>query len=258
MDIQAIISKLHPLERTVVPLLKDTMSFESLLHESKLSDIELTRATQWLENKSILKIQTKEEQLIVLDDNGLKYKETGLPEMLFLKALSTLGLATLNDIIIKSAIGKEEANICIGTLKSKAAIIFDQDRKLSITEQGKKILGKVSLEEEFLKKEFPINVASLQPEEKFAFDNLIKRKNILRLDTKKFKTLTLTDIGRQVVSSGIKSQDYLDSLTPDMLKTGSWKNKKFRHYDIQINVPRTYGSKRHFVEIGRASCRERV
>ena len=32
-----------------------------------------------------------------------------------------------------------------------------------------------------------------------------------------------------------------------MLKSGSWKNKNFRHYDVEINVPEISGGKRHFV-----------
>ena len=32
-----------------------------------------------------------------------------------------------------------------------------------------------------------------------------------------------------------------------MIKTGAWKNKRFRAYDLKINVPKIYGGKRHFV-----------
>ena len=32
-----------------------------------------------------------------------------------------------------------------------------------------------------------------------------------------------------------------------MLKSGFWKGKKFRRYDVEVNVPRIYPGKRHFI-----------
>jgi phenylalanyl-tRNA synthetase alpha chain len=39
----------------------------------------------------------------------------------------------------------------------------------------------------------------------------------------------------------------IESLTPNIIKSGSWKTKKFRRYDITSPVPRINGGKRHFV-----------
>ena len=32
-----------------------------------------------------------------------------------------------------------------------------------------------------------------------------------------------------------------------LIKTGKWRGKNFREYDVEINVPRIYYGKRHFV-----------
>ena len=45
----------------------------------------------------------------------------------------------------------------------------------------------------------------------------------------------------------MKFQDVLDRVTSSMLKDNSWRNKTFRSYDVQINVPQISGGKRHFV-----------
>tara|TARA_B100001079_G_C16358077_1_gene491526 strand:+ start:1 stop:939 length:939 start_codon:yes stop_codon:yes gene_type:complete len=39
----------------------------------------------------------------------------------------------------------------------------------------------------------------------------------------------------------------LESVTSNLIRSGNWKGKKFRRYDITSPVPKIYGSKRHFV-----------
>jgi len=247
MSVENLLAKLHPLERKTLPHLQDKISFTELLSLTKLSEIELMRAVQWLENKGIITIHTDELQLILLDKNGQIYREQGLPEKRFLVALSKVKSATLTEILTAATLEPAEANICIGTLKQKAAIIFTPDKVLRITEYGTRMLDKPSLEERFLEKKFPLKVAELQPEEKFAFENLKKRKSIIKIDTEKERTILLTDLGRKVLSEKGSSTEYIDAVTPELLKSGKWKGKKFRHYDISINVPKIYGTKRHFV-----------
>ena len=116
------------------------------------------------------------EEMINLDKNGYIYKEKGLPENRFLKALkntnkkSTKAVSTL---LNKSSIDKEELNICIGLLKKKVAIEIVKNKELEffITDQGKRILSSKSLEEKFLEHNFPVNVIELKDEYKFAFDD---------------------------------------------------------------------------------------
>ena len=39
----------------------------------------------------------------------------------------------------------------------------------------------------------------------------------------------------------------IESLTPNLIKSGQYKGKKFRRYDITSPVPKIYGGKKHFV-----------
>ena len=142
---------------------------------------------------------------------------------------------------------KEEQNIALGVLRKKAAIFITKDGKniiLKIMEQGKKLLEKGFIEEKFLKKEFPIYVDLLSPEEKFAFTELKKRKEIIKTNIEKTKKVELTKLGKEILESNIEISDTFDRLTSEMLKNGSWRQKKFRGYDIKINVPKIYASKK--------------
>ncbi|RMF55281.1 phenylalanine--tRNA ligase subunit alpha [Candidatus Woesearchaeota archaeon] len=248
MNIDKIIDTLHPLERAVLPALSNHNKFEEIVFNSKLKDIEVMRALQWLQNKGIVESKQESKEIISLDQNGKKYLVSGLPERKFLELIKEKEMP-LSSIMNEGKFQREELNVCIGVLKGKAAISVEKGKELlvSITEQGRKLLEKEFLEEKFLKKDFPLEISQLTPEERFAFQNLLKRKNFLRVENKKVKYFFLTDLGKQIIEKGLGDSEIIDSLTPSMIKDGSWRNKKFRRYDIKVNVPKTFGGKRHFV-----------
>jgi len=249
MSDDKIISKLSLYERKVFPFLGEFHSVDKLVDKSKLKEVEVMRALQWLQNKKLVNIDIKSEQIITLKDNGIEYIKKGLPEKRFLNALIDSFL-DLDKLAEKSELNKNEINVCLGLLKKKGAIEFDKKgktMKISITSLGKKMVDKESLEEQFLKKTFPLKLEELSAEERFAYESLIKRKEILELDTVKNRIIELTELGKDLQKKGISNEKYIDLLTPAMLKGGSWKDKKFRSYDIKSDVPKIYPGKKHFV-----------
>jgi phenylalanyl-tRNA synthetase alpha chain len=246
--IEKVISKLNRLERIILPLITKEKTLKELIKESKLKEVEVMRAIQWLQNKKLVLIKEEIKELIILGENGKKYLQQGLPEKRFLKAIEKheekLGL-----IAKKTGLTKEEQNICIGILKKKTEIELKKEKELiiKITNQGKKSLEKKSLEEKFLEKVFPIELNALKPEEKFSYDNLIKRKNILTLEEIKVRKVNITKEGKKVQEKGVGKANHIDRLTPLMIKNKTWKNKKFRSYDVEAKVPTIGRGKRHFV-----------
>jgi len=247
MDIKKIIQTLHPLERKVLPVLDKLSSVKEITETTGLQEVEVMRALQWLQNKDIIILKEELKELVDLDENGLKYKNNGLPEKIFLGEVKNE--STLDAIQKRSHLNKQELSISLGILKSKAAISIKKDKeiKIKITQQGKKLLAQGFPEEEFLKKKFPVNIYELKDLDKLTFNNLKKRKKIIKIDLIKEKIPSLTETGKQIIKQGLTKMEVLDRLTPSMLKTGAWKNKNFRHYDVKINVPEISGGKRHFV-----------
>ena len=82
---EKILSSLHPLERAVLPVLGKYTSFDDILKASKLSEVEVMRALQWLENRKLLEIHMREEEIIALDVNGNEALEKSLVEKRFFK-----------------------------------------------------------------------------------------------------------------------------------------------------------------------------
>ncbi len=248
MDINSLIDKLHPLERKVLPALEKTSSFSEIAQLSELKKVEVMRALQWLENKKLVIINDESAEMVSLGANGKKYLKKGLPERRLLDCIDDEML--LSSLSEKAGVSKDEINITIGVLRKRAAIEIEKlenDLKIRLTAQGRQLKSKESLEEKFLKKGFPIRLDELRDEDRFAFTELRKRKDILKIEIVKTKTPELTDSGREVLRHNL-DVDYIERLTPAILKAGLWKNRKFRKYDVEINVPKIHGGKRHFVD----------
>ena len=244
MNVDTLIESFHPLERKVIPYLKNSKTLKELEKNSGLSEIEAMRALQWLENKDIIKVKKVASELYSLDKNGKIYIERKLPEIQFLKAIEEKEF-NLGEIKELSGLSNEEANISIGKLKKNSAILIKEGMNISITPSGKKFLTSENPEQKLINKLIK-SQTKLSEEEKKIFKELQKRKQLVKEDIITERQIELTTLGKQIIGRKISS-NLIEILTPAMLKNKSWKNKKFRRYDIKINVPKINSGKRHFV-----------
>lgn len=256
MEYEDLIKTMHPLEKKVLLGLSEKLTLEELSKKVNLQEIQIRRALQWLSNKEILFFEETKEDFIVLDKNGALYAKEGLPEKRFLIALNKIGKENIptSQLIKESKLDGQEINICIGALKRKLAIDMSKQGKemcFTLTKQGKKVLETESLEEKFLSKKFPIKTEDLKDEEKFAFDELKKRRQIVKIEPVKTITIKLKELGKKITKlknlKDLTSKEEIGKLTPKIIASGSWKEAGFRGFDIKSDVPKSYQGKIHFV-----------
>ncbi len=243
---EKLVRQLHSLERKVLPLIAEGEMFAEIVRKTGLQEVEVMRALQWLANKKLIEVEVNEKKMIVLGENGKIYQKEGLPEERFLNQLVKGKEMSLTEIKKKAELSDEEAKISIGQLKLKGFIEIIKGKELSfkITALGEKQAKQKSLERAFLEEKFPLDLGEITPEQKYALDAFKKRKDIVRQEKKKTRKVKLTALGREVKTGlGKVKGKVLDRLTPEMLKKGTWKKKKFRAYDIKINVPKVYATK---------------
>jgi len=206
----------------------------------------LSRAALWLQNKGLIKVKEEPANVVVLDRLGEEYVLKGLPEKAFIQAISNTALS-LDEIAKNANLDKQEIKFCIGYAKQKGWIEFKPDKKITLTDAGKTYLKEKTLEEKFLEKlskEKELEIAKLLPEEQHAFQALKKRKEIVKEIPRKIRDYIITDLGLSVAEKLKKMPALAGVLTPEMIKTGSWKNKKFRRYDVSAPVPKIYIGKK--------------
>src|SRR3989344_1360190 len=234
-DFSRLAESLSPLERKIIPFLKEK-KLSKIIEKSGLKDVEVMRALQWLENKEIIKSEKEVKEIVELDKNGVLYKEKGLPERRFLKLLDRE--KTINEL--REQLNQDEVNVSLGILKNRGLIQIGE--KIKRLKEKDKIL---ELTQEFLEK-LPLDLSKLSAEEKFVYNEFKKRRDIIKTRLVKEREIKLTKLGEELSKENLKL-NLIETLTSDILKNKSWKGKRFRRYDIKINVPKIYGGRRHFV-----------
>ena len=240
MDYDKIIKSLTPLERKIFPLLNSGSKLSGIIKEAKIQEVEAMRALQWLENKDLIRLEKDFNEIAELDENGKNSLKQGLPEKRFLHALNKP--LKLNEIKQKASLNDDELNVSLGLLKKSSLIKISKE--IAITEEGKEFLR--NNESEDLLKKLPKTLDQISLREREILGELRKRKNFIKIDIIKDRIIKLTEHGIELKQHRLE-HDLIESLTPEIMRNKSWKNKVFRYYDVKINVPSIYPNKRHFV-----------
>jgi len=241
-EVDKLIETLHPLERAVLPLLKENVNLDLLKEKTHLQEVEVMRALQWLENKKVVVLKRDVKELVVLDKNGELYLKEGLPEKRFIQAVKE-GASSLREVKEKARLDDDELNVSLGMLRARNAITFNEG-KVGVTDDGVDCLQDASVED-FLRS-LPVAIHTLDAERRKLFEELRRRRNFVGTKLNKIVYVSLTELGKELAKHDMRD-DLLEALTPSVLRNKEWKLKKLRRYDVVINVPRVYPSKRHFV-----------
>ena len=250
-DYSQILNTLSESERKLFPYLKKTLDLEKLIELSGMEKVEVMRALMWLSNKEIVETKISSFNAVVLDVFGEQYRKEGFPEKKILVFLSKSNKADTKELSEKLKLSQGEVSSTIGILRrSNAVNIEKKDNKLylTITEEGGNIAGKKTDEEKFLEKKFPLKAESLTSGEKKIVDELKLRKSFIKVQTIRHTDIKLTETGGKIINVDYDFGNTVDTLSSSMLKDGSWKNKKFREYDISSPVPKIQRGRRHPVK----------
>jgi len=244
---EEIINKLHTLERKLIPYLKNNSTPEQLIKVSGMQEVEVLRALQWLENKEIIKTDTKESKIVKLTEKGRPYIE--LPERTLINVISDRPLI-FNEIKEKTGLTDQEINVAIGLLRKQNLLKIEKEKipKFSL---NYKDIGNKETDEEILFKRIKNKETDedfLTKEEKCAINELRKR-GLVAIEIVKHIRIELTELGKEISTEKI-DVNIIESLTPEILKNQEWKKKKLRSYDIQAEVPLINFGKSHFVNQG--------
>jgi len=237
-----IIESLSPNERKILPYLEDKIV--DICKKSNLDKVSVLRSLEYLQNKGIVNLSYEKKKIIELGVNGALYKKKGLPERRLLHFLDEKRIAKFQEAQKESKLSNDEFKAAFGVLKRKA-LIEVKNGKL-ILNSNKSEIGKKMMEESFLEA-LPLEEKSLTSEQQFALKSLQNRKNLVELTEETIIEVEITDLGKKLMSSKIKEQDLIEQLTPEMIKAGNWKSKKFRRYDVTSKLASITGGKRHFV-----------
>lgn len=241
--IEKLVESFSPNERKILPFITEK-NVNEICRKANLDKTSVLRALKYLENKEIIKLSIEKKKVVELGINGILYKKKGLPERRLLNLIDTKRIIPLKDAQKQSSLSDDEFKASLGALKKKALI--DLKNEKIILNANKEEISKKMLEESFLEL-LPLEYETLSPEQLYALKLLEKRKNIIEIGFEKIFSIEITNLGKEMIEKDIKSENLIETISPEILKKEAWKGKKFRRYDISSHVPAVYGGKRHFV-----------
>jgi phenylalanyl-tRNA synthetase alpha chain len=255
----SLIDSLHPLETKVLVSLASrpatAASLEELAEAAALEPSQLSMAAEWLLAKSLIRIDSERStQSVSLTKTGRDYADTKAPIERILDATREAGhtgrRVTIQDIQSNEGFEPGDISGAVGTLKKEGAILIVQGGCLEATGQPSSTAETIRI----LLHELRAAPRDLQafPEavRKVIQQHAVRRGNAnepFRIDERVLRTVALTDEGRaavhQLAQQGLEEE--VSQLTPDLLKEGAWRTKRFRQYTISLRPPRIAAGKRH-------------
>lgn len=214
---------------------------EKMISSGKFDlEVEIMGAASWLSSKGMATITEEQSRFCVIADPAIV--ERGLPERRALKAIHGAG-GRMPMADLAAALPAGEDKIAIGWLKRKGLAVI-KDGVLSLTDQGAAAMKCDMPDEELLKKLAEGRIPDGDADPKIVKD-LKGRQGMIAEAVETYRTISLTDSGREALASGIELKEEITQVTDVIIQSGAWRNAEFRKYDIGTFAPAVYPAKKH-------------
>jgi len=170
-----------------------------------------------------------------LTEEGKDYLKNGLPEKKLLKFIK-------NEKPLEEISKFPKSQIAVGWAKRNAWIEIE-NKTVKITELGKKATGEKTRIEKALE-----DVDEKGETEEDLAKTLLSRNLIVEIKVIEKKPSIWQRIKnfffRKKEEKTVSEISEIAQLTPQLIKTGEWKNKTFRKYDVNTPAPQVYAGKK--------------
>lgn len=240
--------ELHPKAEQLLHLLEDydeAVRVDVLEDEQEMDHSEVMRPAQWLEDAQLITIKDGSTVTYSLTGDGEQAYINDLPEKRLLSILKD-GKVPMDEA--RDQIGPFD--IAIGKCKEHDWIEIGKDDNttyLYITEDGT-----AKLEDGFGLEATLDEIADSGETQNDNVETLIER-GLVDKDEKTWKVLKITRKGekrldrlkeeREEEAERLETQ--IGDLTPETIRSGEWKNRGFRGYDVEADVDTRLPGKRH-------------
>ena len=238
--------ELHPLE---VKVLLHYGSKEPLSHARLVADLgynlgQANQALSWLAAKELVAETARAQRVFYeITEFGRDCIGKGTYEQRIVAQLAD-GPLSLPEIAGKLGIEAKDVGSAFGGLSRDKVLAMDGDKRAALAPGGEALLKKrEAAVQALLKKALsaPLDEGALDAREKELAASQAKKRgaagSLFRLVEREEVTYTLTSAGGQTAaalkSAGATGEE-AGALTPEMLKSGSWKTVQFRRYNIDV------------------------
>jgi len=260
VDISSIIDSLHPLEIKVLTAFGtnasgSTLETDQLASATGLEPSQLSMAIEWLLAKSLLVIDKETVTPVVsLTPIGEQYYATQAPiEEVLAAARDAAGSGqrlTIQDLQSREGLDPSDVSKAVGRLKKEGVLLIVQGGCIESTGRSSPTAERVRTLLQQLR-EGSRELQSFQDTDRHIIqDYAVKRGNAnepFRVDDRVARSFKLAPLGVTATDHLMKQgvAEEVSQLSPELLKDGSWRTKRFRKYTISLRAPRIGIGKKH-------------
>ena len=260
MDKSSLIDSLHPLEIKVLTSFAASatggrLTTEALASATGLEPAQLSMAIEWLLAKRLLVVGSETVTPVVsLTNIGETYFEHSSPieqiQAAVREVASTGKRLTIPDLQAKRGLEPADVSKAVGRLKKEGVLLIVQGGCIEST-------GRSSPSAEGMRSLLQLlhdgerELASIPDSQRHLIhDHAVKRGNAkepFRVDDRVARLFSLSTEGVTAAQhlSIVGVMEEVSQLSPELLKDGSWRNKRFRKYTISLRAPRIGAGKKH-------------
>jgi len=219
-------SDYHRLEAQVLRELSDGREYrlEDVARSLDLPVQSIYYGVSLLVDRGLAKLRRNESQILSLTARGKEALERGLPEELLMEEVVRAG-----ELPVKRALeimDREIASVALGQAKANGLVKIERGI-LRPTGEGKKVAEVHPLRSQLER----ISRGEKPPEM-----DLLKKRGLVESSTVTERFASLTKSGVEA-SGGVSDDDRIIDLDPETLRTGSWREREFKPFDVNAPAP---------------------
>jgi phenylalanyl-tRNA synthetase alpha chain len=245
---------LHPLELRVLDGLGAATQFSDReVPGEGVSPAQLRTVVEWQLAKGCMRvIETTEAKFVELTELGGQYRD-GTPEQRLIRKVQQAGELPVQALMQIEGLSQKEAGTALGILKKAGLLVAGQQAGTLALVAGADLEPFVAIGRliDRVASAGRLALADLDPADVERIEagsrKRGKEKGVFRLQVEQARLLELTELGQQVREAARRagrSGDEVNLLTSAMLADGSWRDKTFRRYNMDIRPPRRVAGRR--------------
>jgi phenylalanyl-tRNA synthetase alpha chain len=217
---------------------------DQIIESSGLAHAAVMRATLKLSKEKLVQLMEQKQTAVTLSKEGETYARNGLPERRLIKSLIKLGgKAEINQIVEDTKLKSQLIPIALGWLRRKNwATIKEKRQLLTALRDPEKGEDESLLETLSAKK--AVTIEELDEDKQIMID-VLRRRKLVNVEERILRTLKLTAKGKDLVNKGMKIDEEVSQLTPELIVTGQWREVKLRKFNVTALGPASYPGKAH-------------
>ncbi len=258
MNTASVYDSLHPLEINLLAALgqsADTpVSDDALQERAQLEPSQISMALGWLQAKALIRIHAETGTAWVgLTEVGHEYLVTGSPPEWIVRTCRQ-GREDGRPLTVKALQATDtfppaEISRAIGLLKQEGAIRLTSGGHVEPTGVASPTIERFDVLLRQLRENRHTLLSFAPDQQTLLRQYAVKRGSAqkpFRIEERVRREYALTDDGNTVAQRcQAGAVEEVSQLTPDMLKDGSWRHKRFRRYTISLRPPRVAPGRRH-------------